>query len=990
VFVGESRRKVLAALTGAFDEVRTGETARVAVLASQPGWGKTRIVQELYARLSARQAYWPPAIVDAAQSTTLSALSRARKAVYPTRVDVPEGAEMEWMWWGILCHQRSDGHLAQAMFDDAAQLYAHAPALMRDPLDDVGGRAFDVGSATIGVLGLLGLAVAPPVGTVIAVAGATREGWKNAVVVRRLLEWWSANRGVDPQRAIEADSPSHHEDRIERLVDGLGRLTRARPLIVVVDDAQFADDTLLRVLDGLVRTAGSRVLVVATAWPSHLDAPEASLPFARWARSIAAEHPERFARFDLEALGADEIAALVQAELPAAAGAAGRLFELYGTNLLALHGVLRLPRVRALAERGDLAAGAPAQLPRDVEAIFAEHWAGLPDAVQHVLALAAQPGIRYLPEVVAAASGMGAAARERLAEGVSPYAWAREIDGSLHSFVDPVLQRIAKGRGDELLVDEEFAAWRAAIVAAAEQDETLDLSPLARSELYEQHVALVRDGAAPADIVAARSAYALAETRAARYDYAGAIELATLALGWTGLPAEHPEMLIARKEIAGWVGEAGRTEDALRQLDEVLGAADRVHGLDAPEAISARGLRGVLLRDAGRVNEAVVMFDALLSDAVRLYGPSDPETLRARANVAAALSSAGDDEEAVRRFRELLPDMLAVLGPDDPDTLALQSRLAFAAGGADEAVRQLEHVLAARLRLGGPDHPDTLTARQDLAMWLEAAGRMDEALAAYETVLAARRRLLGAGHPETLRSRTDLARAWGAIGRPEAAVRELEALVAEWRRRFGPDHPWSLDARQFLADGMVAAGREEDAMRVLQALLPDRRRVLGPDHPDTVALRVELAERLAEDGRAAEAAAEYEAVLIAQRRSLGVDHPVTLASWQQAAWWIGEAGHEHEAARQFELIAAACERVLGPEDRETLRARFLLAHWLVRDGRLEAGGIVLLPLLKDMDRVLGRDDPDTLAALELSEAWMEIVEAAEPILRENDDAHPDA
>ena len=47
---------------------------------------------------------------------------------------------MDWMWWGVLCQQRSHGHLAQAMFDDATQLYAHAEGLMRDPSDNVGGR----------------------------------------------------------------------------------------------------------------------------------------------------------------------------------------------------------------------------------------------------------------------------------------------------------------------------------------------------------------------------------------------------------------------------------------------------------------------------------------------------------------------------------------------------------------------------------------------------------------------------------------------------------------------------------------------------------------------------------------------------------------------------------------------------------------------------------------------------------------------------------
>jgi tetratricopeptide (TPR) repeat protein len=927
---------VLDALTDAYEEVQSQPVSRVVVLASQPGWGKTRLVQELYARLAARQtqpAYWPPAIVDADQSATLSALSRARKAIYPTLVDVPEGARIDWMWWGILCHQRGDGHLAQAMFDDAAQLYAHAPALMQEPIGGFGGRAFDIGAAAIGVLGLLGLAVAPPVGAAITVAGATREGWKNADVVKRLAAWWSSHRGPDPGRVVAADSPEHHEDRLARLVEGLARLARARPLIVVVDDAQFADDTLLRMLDGLLRETG--VLVIATAWPSHLDASEGALPFAQWARSFAAERPERFARFDLEELAPEEIDAVVHAELPAAAGVAARLYELYGTNLLAIHGVLRLPRVRRLAERGSLDPEAVAELPRDVEAMFGEHWAGLPDAVQHVLALAAQPqGTRYLPDLVAAALAPPDVARERLDEGVSPYAWAREVDASLHSFVEPVLHQIAKARADELLLEDEIEAWRAAIIDTVQRFETLELSALAAYELFEQHVALVLAGEAPEDIYATRSAYALAEAHASRYDYARAVELARRARGWSGRPDDDPETLIVRGNIVGWLGESGRASEALRELDGLLPDQVRVHGADAQVTLYMRALRGHMLRDAGRVSEGLAVFDALLTDALRLYGPDAEDTLAARFNLATAIHSVGDSEESARRFAELLGDLERVLGPDHRYTLSARSRLAFATGDPDEAVRQLERVLADRLRLGGPDDPQTITAREDLAMWLQSAGRTDEALAAFEAVLADRLRLLGPGHPDTLNSRNSIGDALGALGHVEEAMRRREELVADWLRLFGPDHPGTLAAREFLAEAMFDADREEEGFRELECLLADRVRVLGPDHPETL------------DNR------------------------------NYVARYLDATDRQAEAARQFELLAEGQARVLGPDHRDTFTSRHNHAAALMEAEQYEDGGRAFLALVRDMERALGPDDPDTIETRDWILAWIEAVEEA--------------
>ena len=56
VFVGESRKRAVDHLVALFDEVRNGSGSRVVVFASQPGWGKTRIVQEFYRRLAASQS----------------------------------------------------------------------------------------------------------------------------------------------------------------------------------------------------------------------------------------------------------------------------------------------------------------------------------------------------------------------------------------------------------------------------------------------------------------------------------------------------------------------------------------------------------------------------------------------------------------------------------------------------------------------------------------------------------------------------------------------------------------------------------------------------------------------------------------------------------------------------------------------------------------------------------------------------------------------
>ena len=107
VFVGADRVDSVEALAQAFATVVDGGGSRLVVLSAPTGFGKTKIVQEFYARLAATQpmpTYWPARLEgDSSQRWTV-----ARKCVFPAVVDVPAGAVMGWMWWGVRCSLRQD------------------------------------------------------------------------------------------------------------------------------------------------------------------------------------------------------------------------------------------------------------------------------------------------------------------------------------------------------------------------------------------------------------------------------------------------------------------------------------------------------------------------------------------------------------------------------------------------------------------------------------------------------------------------------------------------------------------------------------------------------------------------------------------------------------------------------------------------------------------------------------------------------------------
>lgn len=135
-FVGDDRREVVDSLVGEFDVAVRTRSPRLVTLEAGSGWGKTRLVHELYRRLAAdRQgepAYWPPSILSAltpGDARAADSRDGRRKRIYPASFEVPEGAEPHWFWWGITATAHRGGATVQALAEDMTQVDAHAAGL---------------------------------------------------------------------------------------------------------------------------------------------------------------------------------------------------------------------------------------------------------------------------------------------------------------------------------------------------------------------------------------------------------------------------------------------------------------------------------------------------------------------------------------------------------------------------------------------------------------------------------------------------------------------------------------------------------------------------------------------------------------------------------------------------------------------------------------------------------------------------------------------
>ena len=135
-FVGEQRRELVGRLLAEFDLVSQSGTPRWWSLEEDSGWGKTRIVHELYRRLAAERQtgakYWPPSLLPQApvakDAGSLMSLMSMRKQVIPELVVPEPEAVPQWFWWGISCATRS-GTPVQALAADLAQFVDHQVGL---------------------------------------------------------------------------------------------------------------------------------------------------------------------------------------------------------------------------------------------------------------------------------------------------------------------------------------------------------------------------------------------------------------------------------------------------------------------------------------------------------------------------------------------------------------------------------------------------------------------------------------------------------------------------------------------------------------------------------------------------------------------------------------------------------------------------------------------------------------------------------------------
>ena len=634
-----------------------------------------------------------------------------------------------------------------------------------------------------------------------------------------------------------SDIPATGEETAAAIGDFLAAGAGNRPMVVLVDDIQWAEPTLLDLLAGLpAAIADAPILLLCLARPELLDHRR------DWPVTLELEpFDERDVGMLLDGLLGTADAG-VGARLAAASGG-NPLFVEELVAMLVDDGVLIL-QDGACKLAGDLDALA---LPASLHALLGARLDALEPLVRGTLERGAIEGEVFHRGATVELSPPAAQASVRPSLGVlvsKDFVRPAEAQfaGEAAFRFKHILVRDAAYRGTpkklRAVLHERFAGWleRVAGARVVEYEEILGYH-LEQSYRYRTELGSIDD---EIRVLAERAARRLAEAgrRAARRaDVDAASGLLSRAADL--LPTGHPGRARILVQLGEALVDAGRSAEALRVFDE-LGASD---GVDEMSRAHADVCRGELELNLAPTPEAVDRLRRKARAAIDLFAAHDEEQALVRACWLLCLTSmtlgrSGTAREAIDRLIAVSDRFSRPLPSRLPGMLAMN--LAWGPTPVPEALAETESILrrvrddpaAEPLALGGyayllAQDGSIDAARQALARMREIADRQGQRLMLWASwgQNTGRAELL-AGDPE----------------RAEQALRPCYDALVE-ARQLG----FSCTVAGHLAHALVDLERPEEAAGYAAAA---RDSVSQPDVHGQVLWRSALARALAFGGEA--------------------------------------------------------------------------------------------------------------------------------------------
>jgi DNA-binding CsgD family transcriptional regulator len=634
----------------------------------------------------------------------------------------------------------------------------------------------------------------------------------------------------DAAESPAPEGPLGRARLFETILGVAERLTERRPVILAIEDLQWADRSTLDLLVFLVASLRiGKVLLIATCRAEALHERADLLQFvAELDRRPAVERIELrpFSRREL----AEQFKA-VTGRPPRPSELGGLLVRSGGNPFLAEQLLTAL-----LAHPGEMAAPTEATIPAALDDIVAAKLARLTPEAQWIVRVAAIAG-----GPVSAAVLESAASRAGDRGGILDFAVREAIDaGILDAHDDPSGEEILAFRHDLLRElagrprprseEQRIHASYAELLAARAPMDPASIIRVAH-HWYEAGEA---ERALPATVTAAEAAERLFAFAEASLQYSRALEL------WDRVRAADDRVTVDRVDLLQRAGEAELLAgDATRAVELLREAIDEpAVNADAGRASVLHGRLRVALWQAGSRAEAIGDAETALASISAAEG--SVERALAESHLAALLMETGEIERSLEMARSAANTARAA-GATREEALALGTVGAdlIQLGRLSEGLDQIRAVWRRTIELG--QALGIAIAIDRLTEALDETARYEEAVVVGEQGLDTARRM-GLAHSFAPFVAAALADALERLGRwdeawslcretadgvlPTSARQRLDGVAARIATRRG---------RFAEADELIAAISPEEANGEMQQsleVLQLERRIMAPDRDD--------------------------------------------------------------------------------------------------------------------------------------------------------------
>jgi len=449
------RQAELEALRQAWRRVGTGSGPECVVLLAESGLGKTRLAHAFYTELvrtatgqGAARIYWPEHLES----------DGGNLQVNPAPNDCDARHPAPFLWWGLRLVDPL-GRNAVA----AGVLSSHYERDLKPHLEPVyrQRRARDRRSELLDVGRGLALDVATDL---VPFAGLVKSAGTAALDVRRILSGARADRApVTAETLARTREATLNEQILADLGDWFEAGDAARPVVVLVDDAQFSghDPGLVSFVEALGRVMTERgwpLLLLINHWEREWS--KAGAAGSTIASVIhAAESASALRNTIVRLRPINDLGPLLDATLPGLTKAQrAALLARADGNPRFLDEMIRhaaSPRGRLLFEARDpqralTDRGLTDLLARSVDLhdLIAQRLAESPEAVQQAVSLASLQGVEFMAGLVDTLAGTLSADRDAVKRAIheaeTPHAYVARVDDGLAAFAQRIYFEVAR------------------------------------------------------------------------------------------------------------------------------------------------------------------------------------------------------------------------------------------------------------------------------------------------------------------------------------------------------------------------------------------------------------------------------------------------------------------------------------------------------------------------------------------------------------------